>query len=963
MASESAPPPPVRRSNSMNLSDLPSTLLERVLALALRVGPGASTSTQPLTCTDAALEQQRSLARTLLYDLRNRRLAQHTKKVLWSTLTLPDDDMLVLHAQMMISAHGGADSIALEGSELATNLVAADVQNIKSVASLYTDATVPQLVRHLHVTRAECLTSSAVESRAIGNNSNSSSQSAPAPPENLLLQRLPPGDELSTSTLRFQPIDDDALLHLVSKLISLSSFEWAAACHPPRMLCSTLGASSKSLTSFKFDLTEAIDSREPTSTSPTTANSPSRAVSTSATNLSAGRIQRWDAPELSALPLSLTHLALSFLSQVGAQELAAALPSLPALDHLELGKSVYIDDPLLAEVGKHVPRLKRLRLYNLPGSKLTEVGLGDVLDGCSTLESLELCCVEGRLSKSTWSKVSPLPESLKTLVLLYHELPSPPHKSWVLDHLSSLAMALEFSSLQSLIISRKVEDVVRIPGQHWTSIHPIDPVLAPRPLPTAFVDAIASRGRAWKDLNLDLWQIDGHALKKVLSACTNLTTLQVMYDESLRNLLGLSSAFAVAHQLRNFVVSIDPAHVPALFPGHPRSPSQSPTSTVCPLPFGSSSETQLTPPRAHQGRRSSVSSTASRISLLPDQLGTNAPSTKDWRRFLKKTLALESVEWTGRGGLGTWFFERTSTLSSSIKVDFEPSAFYAKTLVEVGEGMDLLTGVEGVDPVWRGLMRRSSKVDAPETDDLESRAPLPALDEAGSSGFSTLAKRSLGSSISDGDTVSDHRSSTPPIGTWTSRSHIEHQKAWESSTADHPPTPPSDSPSGLSHLISPSLTPSEGLEMGGSSPVVPPSMKSEDEPKRSWSDFVMNPRVGPVQSRKMTSTKLGEKIPSHKERAQPIRASSSVSKTPSTPASAPKPTLTSSPAPSPTAAKTFSSIVGGGGPTKVVHTRSNTGTGLRGSPRTSQGGVPSARKPARASRGGGPGATQARSTK
>ncbi|SCZ88929.1 BZ3500_MvSof-1268-A1-R1_Chr1-1g00832 [Microbotryum saponariae] len=962
MASESALPPPVRRSKPMKLSDLPSALLERVLALALRVGP-ASTSTQPLTCADAALEQQRSLARTLLYDLRNRRLAQHTKKVLWSTLTLPDDDVLVVHAEMMISAtHGGADSIALEGSELATK-VAADAQNIKSVASLYTDATIPQLVRHLHITRAECLTSGAVESRALGHSSNSSSQSALAPLENLHRQRHPAGDELSTSTWPFQPIDDGALLHLVSKLISLSSFEWAASRHPPRMLCSTLGASSKSLTSFKFDLTEAIDAREPTSTSPTTVNSPSRAVSTSATNLSAGRIQRWDAPELSALPLSLTHLALSFLSQVGAQELAAALPSLPALDHLELGKSVYIDDPLLAEVGKHVPRLKRLRLYNLPGSKLTEVGLGDVLDGCSTLESLELCCVEGRLSKSTWSKVSPLPESLKTLVLLYHELPSPPHKSWVLDHLSSLAMALEFSSLQSLIISRKVEDVVRLPGQHWTSIHPIDPVLAPRPLPTAFVDAIASRGRAWKDLNLDLWQIDGHALKKVLSACTNLTTLQVMYDESLRNLLGLSSAFAVAHQLRNFAVSIDPAHVPALSPGHPLSPSQSPTFTVCPLPFGSTSETQVTPPRAHHGRRSSVSSTTSRISLLPDQLGAIAPSTKDWRRFLKKTLALESVEWTGRGGLGTWFFERTSTLSSSIKVDFEPSAFYAKTLVEVGEGVDLLTGVEGVDPVLRGLMRRSAQVDAPETVNSVSRAPLPALDEAGSSGFSNVAKRSLGSSISDGDTVSDPRSSTPPIGTWTSRSHIEHQKAWDSSTSDDPPTPPGDSPSGLSHLIDPSLTPSEGLGTGEPSTDVAPSTNSKGEPKRSWSEFVMNPGVGPVQSRKMTSTKLGEGSHSPKERPQPIGVSSSVSKTPSTPVASPKPTSTSAPAPSPTTAKTFSSIVGGGGPTKVVNTRSNTGTGPRGSPRTSQDGVPSGRKPAQTSRGGGHGATQARSTK
>ncbi|SCV71703.1 BQ2448_3291 [Microbotryum intermedium] len=994
MASDSnAPAPPVRRSASghptsppaAGLLDLPSPLLERVLASALRIELASQ--------SHGGLEGQRSLARTLLYDLGNRTLAHHTKKVLWSTVTLPDDDALVVRAEM---ARAQADS-GIESSKLATT---SHDPSIKSLSTLYTDATVAQLVRHLHLTEAECLTSGTAESPVISGSSNSSPQSSSAPLANNHRHRDTSNDE--DCSLRIQPIQDDALLQLVSKLTSLSSFEWASSRHPPRMLCSTLGASSRSLTSFTFDLVEACDAREQTYSSTSVTISPSRALSTSAINFSAGRIQRWDAPELSALPLSLTHLTLSYLSQTGAQELASALPSLPALENLELGKSVYVDDPLLAEVGKHVARLKRLRLYNLPGSKLTEVGLGDVLDGCSALESLELYCVEGehlvlaqsphcdkeselkvrgptgRLSKSTWSKVSPLPESLKTLSLIYHELPSPPHKSWVLDHLNSLAMALEFSSLQSLIISRKVEDVVRIPGQHWTSMHPIDPVLAPRPLPTAFVDAIASRGRSWKCLNLDLWQIDGHALKKVLSACTNLTTLQVMYDESLKNLLGLSSAFAVAHQLRHFVVSIDPAHAPelavALSPGHPLSPSQSPTSTVCALPFGSPTDTQVTPPRAHHGRRSSASSTASKSSLLPDHLSSVAPSTKDWRRFLKKTLALESVEWTGRGGFGTWFFERTSTLSSSIKVDFEPSGFYHKA--NAAEGGDLLVGLEGLDPALRALSwrRRPSEDASPATesyhtvnDKLALSDPLPTLDE-GSGAFSTLAKRSLGASITDIGLVSHRRSSTPPIGTWTSRSHIgQQQQHWSSSTVACPSTRPSGSPPGRgSRSIESSSDVAAAIErlgMGATSTVDVDPSTSQRSPKWSWSEFVTRSHVKAVHPGE-TMTKVEQKSTPRKGKETIAPPSIPVAPTPTPAPASPSPSPAPCPAPAPIAPKTFSSIVGGGGPTKVINTRTSSGTGPRGNPRTTPGGGGSFRRlphPSGGSSGSGGDATHSHS--
>lgn len=60
---------------------------------------------------------------------------------------------------------------------------------------------------------------------------------------------------------------------------------------------------------------------------------------------------------------------------------------------------MFVDDGLLAEVGNSAKKLRKLRIREMNGTKLSDTGLGDVFDGCWLLEELELEAVEGECSR------------------------------------------------------------------------------------------------------------------------------------------------------------------------------------------------------------------------------------------------------------------------------------------------------------------------------------------------------------------------------------------------------------------------------------------------------------------------------------------------------------------------------------------------------------------------------------
>lgn len=173
--------------------------------------------------------------------------------------------------------------------------------------------------------------------------------------------------------------------------------------------------------------------------------------------------------------------------------------------------------------------------------------------------------------------------------------------------------------------------------------------------------------------------------------------------------LNLDRSFAICHQLRQFTLSIDPAHTPELADARPRqgsmtyplSPQTSPTSARAPLPHFT--VPPASPPQSKTDKR--ASSSAAKEAPAPaatgeDPVSALQPATREWRRFLKKSHHLERITWGGRGSVGSWKFERTGTGALGMKIEFEPFGG-RKGAVEVG-------GTGGEDET-AGAVRRGSR--------------------------------------------------------------------------------------------------------------------------------------------------------------------------------------------------------------------------------------------------------------
>lgn len=141
----------------------------------------------------------------------------------------------------------------------------------------------------------------------------------------------------------------------------------------------------------------------------------------------------------------------------------------------------------------------------------------------------------GRLSKSCWSKLAPLPSNLDTLSIYFYE-PSP-HKSWATDHLLSLPSAISDSTLTSLTVSRRCHPGALIPGKHHHSRFPVDQIMVPKELSKELLDALLERADEWRSLNLDMWKIGVEDLKKLMDSCSGLVKLKVLFDEPFRGLV------------------------------------------------------------------------------------------------------------------------------------------------------------------------------------------------------------------------------------------------------------------------------------------------------------------------------------------------------------------------------------------------------------------------------------------
>jgi hypothetical protein len=179
------------------------------------------------------------------------------------------------------------------------------------------------------------------------------------------------GDEGTAVT----PLDSQSFGALLKRLPNLTKFSWTATRSPPAELCAYLGSSARTLVSFSLDLPPPSPSDDKSHAAPKST-------------------ERWDATDISRLPLSLRSLSVSHVSLEGSRALASAFSSLPNLESLVISESMFVDDAFMKSLGD-AKRLKKLRISSMHGTKLTEKGLGELFEGCTGLEELTLDNVEG----------------------------------------------------------------------------------------------------------------------------------------------------------------------------------------------------------------------------------------------------------------------------------------------------------------------------------------------------------------------------------------------------------------------------------------------------------------------------------------------------------------------------------------------------------------------------------------
>ncbi|GAA5840617.1 hypothetical protein JCM9279_007382 [Rhodotorula babjevae] len=665
---------------------LPPRLVDRILAAAILVDPPTA-SRLALVSKDLA----RAARRTVAHDL-----------------TVPDDDTLLLDAQ---------DLPALESSDAPRGPGAVPPPPPASVAAPPASSLLEKVarstdwaldVRHCKITAPAVpadYSPLAASTRDDEHRNGDGDQHANGHGDDSDDEQHDDDDDVPVP-----PLDDTAFFLLVSRLSNLTSFTWSSYRLPPDALCLALGQACKSLTAFKLDLVPSpfahegladhgVSGAAPGSPQQLAATSPSSPPSFMALGLggnrhghgyghglahSGGAPQRWDAPHLSALPHTLVRLAVSHLSAAGARSLGAALPSFPALETLEVARTLFVDDALLAEVGAGARGLKRVVVRDMGGTKLSEQGLQALFDGCEALEVLELDCVEGRFSRTCWQKLAPLPSSLHTLRLVYSE--HQPHKSWAVDHLASLPaiLGLDASSLHMLSVTRRPHPCALVPGSHHLARYPIEPVVEPRPLGAKAIDALVERdelqqqdvkAREWRVLELDLFSLDAEGLKRVLDGAPHLQRLQILFDSPFRNVLTLAPSIAACASLRHILVSVPPQHTPELAPLTPAEYLAAvPPASMSPSHAPGSPPAPSSPPLPSSPPRSSAKEPKEDTKHHPVRaLDPCLPPTRDWRRFCKKAHSVERVGWIGRGGLGTWTFSAGRAGSSLTKVEFEPT--------------------------------------------------------------------------------------------------------------------------------------------------------------------------------------------------------------------------------------------------------------------------------------------------
>ncbi|KAJ7782966.1 hypothetical protein B0H16DRAFT_1494891, partial [Mycena metata] len=430
---------------------------------------------------------------------------------------------------------------------------------------------------------------------------------------------------------------------------NIEVFVWESAFPPPDGLCEILAEHNQRVLQVSF--------------------SPPALTPASRCNLA-----KWDAPSLPLLSgVSLTSLRLCRLSQSGARAFSALLDSIGDESVLECLNIdfVWLDDSLCEKIVAAGRKIQKLSLTT-SGTKLSDKGIVAILEGCDTLEELVLDEVQGRLSRTLWTKPICFPTALKALRIVIAETGS--HHSWATDHLESLH-AVPLGSLSSLdVIRREAPPSLHCGVAIYDGI--VEDAVALKPIPSAFMDRLKEQKSQMNSFRCDFWSFsiaDYQAAPRMLPE-----RAQLCLDAPFSKLIGLTSTFASLSSLH----TLSP---PAPIVPSDNSSTSLPTPTESPVLKSKSVLPQLLDFDQMQ--------TQTCHSETPGD--PSMPLLREIKRFVRKCPQLEVIEWYGKNGRGSWAITRPpSSKTSALNVSVE---YITPKLPE---------------EVWKAIVREKSIEDA-----------------------------------------------------------------------------------------------------------------------------------------------------------------------------------------------------------------------------------------------------------
>ncbi|KAJ7129831.1 hypothetical protein C8R43DRAFT_1026004 [Mycena crocata] len=450
-----------------------------------------------------------------------------------------------------------------------------------------------------------------------------------------------PDDSAPLKDDALRPIDAELLVRLFEICANMEALVWESAFPPPDGLCEMLSTHNSRLQRVVF---------APPPLSPSSRCS----------------LAKWDAPSLPLLSsVSLTSLRLCRLSQAGARAFSAYLDHIGNESLLEcLGIDfVWLDDSLCEKIVDAGRKIQKLTLTT-SGTKLSDKGIVSILEGCEALEEFVLDEVQGRLSRTLWTKTACLPATLKTLRIVIAE--TGPHHSWATDHLDSL-YAISFGSLSALdIVRREAPPSLNCGVAIYDGI--VDDAVALKPIPPAFMDRIKREKNQMTSFRCDFWSFSIADIKLLLEYCPKLECTQLCLDAPFSKLIGLTSTFASLSSLHTLSVSVTPVHAPGKppVPVLPLSTSSSPTSLPTPTESPVLKSKSVLPQLLDFDQMQTQT-------CHPETPGDpSMPLLREIKRFVRKCPRLEVIDWYGKNGRGSWTIARPATTSKiSINVSVE----------------------------------------------------------------------------------------------------------------------------------------------------------------------------------------------------------------------------------------------------------------------------------------------------